>query len=155
MAKRVEQFDVENRKLQKELFAKQQVQGDNPEASHGPYLGVGACQTCHAEAFDVYTHTRHAHAYSTLASQFVHRDTNCVGCHVTGFNEPGGFEGVRVRGASVDLIDVQCEACHGPGVNHARDGSYRATAIQSCTKCHTPNDDPDFDFATDWPKIQH
>ena len=155
MAKRVEQFDEENRKLQKELFAKQEVQGDNPAASHGPYLGVGACQACHADAFEVYTHTRHAHAYSTLASQFVHRDTNCVGCHVTGFGEPGGFEGVRVRGASVDLIDVQCEACHGPGANHARDGSYRATAIQSCTKCHTPNDDPDFDFATDWPKIQH
>lgn len=155
MAKRVEQFDEENRKLQKELFAKQQVQGDNPAAAHGPFLGVGACQTCHAEAFEVYTHTGHAHAYSTLASQFVHRDTNCVGCHVTGFGEPGGFEGVRVRGASVDLIDVQCEACHGPGVNHARDGSYRASAIQSCTKCHTPNDDPDFDFATDWPKIQH
>jgi len=155
MAKRVEAFDDENRKLQKELFAKQQVQGDSPEASHSRFLGVGACQSCHAEEFEVYTHTRHSHAYATLASQFVHRDTNCVGCHVTGFGEMGGFEGVRVRGASVDLIDVQCEACHGPGVNHARDGSYRKTAIQSCTQCHTPNDDPDFDFATDWPKIQH
>lgn len=155
MAKRLEVFDEENRKLQKELFAKQQVRGDTPEASHGRYLGVGACQSCHAEAFEVYAHTRHAHAYATLAAQFVHRDTNCVGCHVTGYGEAGGFEGVRQRGASVDLIDVQCEACHGPGVNHARDGSYRATAIQSCTKCHTPNDDPDFDFATDWPKIQH
>ncbi|HEU4929626.1 MAG TPA: multiheme c-type cytochrome [Candidatus Krumholzibacteria bacterium] len=155
MAKRVEVFDDENRKLQKELFAKQQVQGDSPESSNSRYLGIGACQSCHAEEFEVYARTRHAHAYATLASQFVHRDTNCVGCHVTGFGEPGGFEGVRVRGASVDLIDVQCEACHGPGVNHARDGSYREMAIQSCTKCHTPNDDPDFDFATDWPKIQH
>jgi mono/diheme cytochrome c family protein len=103
----------------------------------------------------VYTGTRHARAYATLSSQFVHRDTNCVGCHVTGFGEAGGFSGVRMRGTSVDLIDVQCEACHGPGRDHARDGSYRATAIQSCVRCHTPNDDPDFDFATDWPKIAH
>jgi mono/diheme cytochrome c family protein len=155
MMKRIEAFDEENRKLQKELFARQELQGDASETANGHYLGVGACQSCHVEEFEVYTHTRHAHAYATLAAQFVHRDTNCVGCHVTGYGESGGFEGVRQRGASVDLIDVQCEACHGPGRNHARDGSYRATAIQSCVKCHTANDDPDFDFATDWPKIQH
>ena len=71
------------------------------------------------------------------------------------FEDEGGFAGVRMRGAEVDLIDVQCEACHGPASNHARDGSYRASAIQSYVKCHTPNDDPDFDFATDWPKIAH
>jgi mono/diheme cytochrome c family protein len=155
MTKRVEAFDEENRKLQKELFARQQVQGNADASTGGHYLGVGACQSCHVAEFEVYARTRHSHAYATLASQFVHRDTNCVGFHVTGYGELGGFEGVRVRGVSVELIDVQCEACHGPGANHARDGSYRATAIQSCTKCHTSNDDPDFDFATDWPKIQH
>ncbi len=155
MAKRVEGFDEENRKLQKELFARQQLQGDEQDPFGGRYLGVGACQSCHVEEFDVYAHTRHARAYATLASQFVHRDTNCVGCHVTGYGEAGGFQGVRVRGADVDLIDVQCEACHGPGADHARDGSYRDTAIASCVKCHTPNDDPDFDFSTDWPKIAH
>ncbi len=156
MTKRVQGFDEENRKNQKALFARQEMQNDEAGRPFaGNYLGVGACQSCHAEAFNVYTHTRHAHAYSTLASQFVHRDTNCVGCHVTGYGEAGGFEGVRLRGASVDLIDVQCEACHGPGANHARDGSYKAAALQSCVKCHTSNDDPDFDFATDWPKIAH
>ncbi len=155
MQKRIEVFEEENRKLQKELFARQEIEGDAKEPFNGRYLGVGACQSCHVEEFEVYSRTRHAHAYATLASQFVHRDTNCVGCHVTGYGEAGGFQGVRLRGASVDLIDVQCEACHGPGRDHARDGSYRATAIASCTKCHTANDDPDFDFATDWPKIAH
>jgi hypothetical protein len=78
-----------------------------------------------------------------------------VGCHVTGWNDKGGFSGVRYRGSQVDLIDVQCEACHGPGSMHSRDGSYRAVAIDSCTRCHTENDDPDFDFDTDWAKIAH
>jgi 2',3'-cyclic-nucleotide 2'-phosphodiesterase (5'-nucleotidase family) len=155
MTARIEGFDEENRKIQKELFARQQLASDTHDPFAGRYLGLGACQSCHVEEFDVYTNTRHAHAYATLSSQFVHRDTNCVGCHVTGFGEAGGFAGVRLRGASVDLIDVQCEACHGPGRDHARDGSYRATAVQSCVRCHTPNDDPDFDFATDWPKIAH
>ncbi len=153
--KRIEAFDEENRKLQKELFARQELRGDAKSPFGGHYLGVGACQSCHVKEFEVYTHTRHAHAYATLAAQFVHRDTNCVGCHVTGYGEPGGFEGVRQRGTAVDLIDVQCEACHGPGRDHARDGSYRAGAIKSCVKCHTANDDPDFNFATDWPKIAH
>lgn len=154
MTARVEGFDDENRKLQKELFARQELASDD-DSFAGRYLGLGACQSCHVEEFDVYANTRHAHAYATLSSQFVHRDTNCVGCHVTGFGEAGGFSGVRMRGASVDLIDVQCEACHGPGRDHARDGSYRKTALESCVRCHTPNDDPDFNFATDWPKIAH
>jgi hypothetical protein len=155
MVKRVEEFDRENRQLQKELYARQQLEGDDGDPFDSRYLGVGACQSCHVEEFDVYVKTAHARAYATLASQFVHRDTNCVGCHVTGFGDVGGFGGVRLRGASVDLIDVQCEACHGPGSEHARDGSYRASAIASCVRCHTHNDDPDFDFAVDWPKVAH
>jgi mono/diheme cytochrome c family protein len=60
-----------------------------------------------------------------------------------------------MRGAPVDLTDVQCEACHGPGAEHTRDGSYRARAREACVKCHTPNDDPDFNFEKDWPLIAH
>jgi hypothetical protein len=55
----------------------------------------------------------------------------------------------------VDLIDVQCEACHGPGAEHARDGSYRERARASCVRCHTPLDDPDFDYERDWAAIAH
>jgi len=150
------EFDVENRKTQKILFAREQLKssGDG-QHEQAVYLGLGSCQSCHEEQFDVYTGTGHAHAYATLAAQFVHRDTNCVGCHVTGYGEEGGFPGLRYRGRRVDLIDVQCEACHGPGTEHSRDGIYRANAITSCIKCHTKDEDPDFDFATDWAKIAH
>lgn len=155
MAKRLDEFDEENRRLQKELFAREQLRGGSGPESNGRFLGVGACQSCHVDQFNIYRTTAHSQAYSTLAAQFVHRDTNCVGCHVTGYGEPDGFRGVRMRGSMLDLVDVQCEACHGPGVNHARDGSYRETARASCVRCHTPNDDPDFNFEKDWPKIAH
>ena len=152
----IEDFEAENRKKQKLLFAKEQLKASrNAGASNDVYLGVGACQQCHIEAFEVYTRTGHASAYATLAEQFVHRDSNCVGCHVVGYQEPGGFTGMRYRNTEVDLVDVQCEACHGPGSEHVRDGSYKARAKESCVRCHTPNEDPDFDFATDWPKITH
>jgi hypothetical protein len=155
MTKRLDEFDAENRKIQKELYAQQQLRGVPGDAAGTRYLGVGACQSCHAEEFAIYTRTRHARAYATLASEFVHRDTNCVGCHVTGYGDAGGFGGIRMRGSPVDLVDVQCEACHGPGEEHARDGSYASRARESCVRCHTPSDDPDFDFDTDWPLIAH
>lgn len=155
MAKRLDQFDEENRKVQKELYAKEQLKGTGNNVFGTRYLGVGSCQNCHEAQFQVYMKTAHAHAYATLAAEFVNRDTNCVGCHVTGYNEEGGFGGVRMRGAPVDLTDVQCEACHGPGADHARDGSYRARAREACVRCHTPNDDPDFNFEKDWPLIAH
>ena len=149
------EFDDENRRQQKLLYAREQIRGKGRMSASNIYYGVGSCQSCHNEEFSVYAHTAHAHAYTTLSAQFVHRDTNCVGCHVTGYEQPGGFTGMRLRNAEVDLIDVQCEACHGPGVEHRRDGSYRAIAIASCVKCHTKNEDPDFDFTSDWEKIRH
>lgn len=155
MAKRLDEFDAENRKLQKELYAKEQLKSSDDSPFGTRYLGVGSCQSCHQAQFQVYMKTAHAHAYATLAGEFVNRDTNCVGCHVTGYQDAGGFGGVRMRGAPVDLTDVQCEACHGPGAEHTRDGTYRARARESCVRCHTPNDDPDFNFEKDWPLIAH
>jgi hypothetical protein len=155
MTKRLDEFDAENRKLQKELYAREQLRGAGASQAPTRYLGVGTCQSCHQAEFEVYMKTRHAHAYATLASEFVHRDTNCIGCHVTGYGDVGGFGGLRMRGAPVDLADVQCEACHGPGVEHSRDGDYASRARDACVRCHTPNDDPEFDFDTYWPKIAH
>jgi hypothetical protein len=151
----VEEFEESNRRKQKVLYAQEQLQATGAATAAGDYLGVATCQSCHLDAFHVYMKTAHAHAYQTLASQFVHRDTNCIGCHVTGYEEEGGYGGIRLRNASIDLVDVQCEACHGPASQHRRDGSYRAAAIASCVRCHTPHDDPDFDFARDWEKIKH
>jgi len=155
VAREVAEFDEENRKIQKELYAKQQLEAVSEDGLGGRYLGVGTCQQCHADAFQVYMGTAHARAYATLQAQFVHRDTNCVGCHVVGWGDAGGFTGVRKRGTMVDLVDVQCEACHGPGSEHARDGSYREQARKSCVKCHTEETDPSFDYDEDWPKIAH
>jgi 2',3'-cyclic-nucleotide 2'-phosphodiesterase (5'-nucleotidase family) len=149
-------FQEENRKTQKILFAKQQLKASrSSNEADEIYLGIGACMSCHPDAFEVYTHTRHARAYKTLASQSVHHDDNCVGCHVTGYGKRGGFSGNRRLGAPVDLIDVQCEACHGPGIEHSRDGRYRAIAANSCTECHTEEEDPDFDYLEAWKKIAH
>ncbi len=152
----LDEFDEQNRKTQKILFAKEQLKASRTSGEEADiYLGVGSCISCHPGAFDVYVQTRHAHAYQTLASQFVHRDDNCVGCHVTGYGKRGGFSGLRRLGSPVDLIDVQCEACHGPGTEHSRDGRYSEAAVESCVQCHTEEEDPNFDYQEAWEKMAH
>ena len=59
--------------------------------------------------------TRHAHAYETLATQFKEYNLDCVSCHVTGYEQPGGSSVTHVD----KLNDVQCEFCHGPSSRHA------------------------------------
>jgi hypothetical protein len=156
MASLLDEFDEEYRKTQKLLFAKEQLKASKAQGEAGDiYLGVGACMDCHVEAFEVYAGSKHAAAYRTLSSQYMQRAEECVGCHVTGYLDKGGFTGLRPFGSQVDLIDVQCEACHGPGSEHTRDGNYNELAVRSCVKCHNQERDPDFDFAKAWPKIAH
>ncbi len=150
----VKAFEEVNRRQQKMLYAKQQLRATR-NSGEGRYVGLGACADCHADEFDVYTRTAHARAFRSIAAGFHSRDTNCIGCHVTGWRDRGGYAGIRLRGTPVDLVDVQCEACHGPGAEHSRDGSYAERARESCVRCHTPDEDPDFDFDRDWPKVEH
>jgi hypothetical protein len=74
-----------------------------------------------------------------------------VGCHVTGYRQPGGSEVVQNEG----LRDVQCESCHGPGSLHieARGPAARAATIRRtvdgnfcATQCHTPEHSDHFNY---------
>ena len=106
------------------------VTGD--EAS---YIGVDACSTCHKEARAFWDTTRHAHAYATLADQNKQFNLDCVSCHVTGYEEPGGSTVTHVSA----LENVQCEVCHGPGSKHAKDPK-RVKPVKpkgdKCLSCH-------------------
>jgi hypothetical protein len=102
------------------------------------YVGIAACSTCHPSERKFWEGTRHAHAYATLASQFKEYNLDCVGCHVTGYEKPGGSAVAHVDG----LQNVQCEVCHGPGSRHVKSPS-KATIVGSpapslCISCHHP-----------------
>ncbi|MCA9704345.1 MAG: hypothetical protein KDK70_00690 [Myxococcales bacterium] len=121
-----------------------------PEGTPG-YAGIGECESCHEEAVAFWRTTVHAGAYQTLVDTNQQYDLACVGCHVTGFREPGGSEVVANQG----LRDVQCEVCHGPGTFHvdepeAAKGGAQHIALQSpeeiCAKCHTPEHSDTFDY---------
>jgi hypothetical protein len=102
------------------------------------YVGIAVCSTCHPNERKFWDGTRHAHAYATLATQFKEYNLDCVGCHVTGYEKPGGSAVAHVDG----LQNVQCEVCHGPGSKHAKSPS-KSTIVGSpgpslCISCHQP-----------------
>ncbi|MCW5836208.1 MAG: hypothetical protein KIS78_27660 [Labilithrix sp.] len=103
------------------------------------YVGVEACANCHEDAKKVWDGTGHAHAYATLEKQFKEANLDCVGCHVTGYDKPGGSTVTHVS----DLKDVQCEVCHGPGSLHAAKPDDVRIPIarptpEACIACHHP-----------------
>ena len=50
--------------------------------------------------------------------------------------------------ATLGLVNVQCEACHGPGKEHVSDFTAPMNPVVEsvCLKCHTEDNSPDFDF---------
>ncbi len=112
------------------------------------------CLACHPGKHKVWSQTRHGHAYATLRKVNKAFDPECLGCHVTGFNQPGGFISEL---DTPELENVQCEVCHGPGLQHARSPGpgFGGNAGEVCKQCHVKNHSPRFDYSTYWPKIKH
>jgi hypothetical protein len=102
------------------------------------FVGVDQCTSCHQEERAFWDGTRHSKAYPTLVRQNKQYNLECVGCHVTGYEAPGGS---TVSHVGV-LENVQCETCHGPGSRHLgnpADKTLLVPPVKSlCVKCHHP-----------------
>ena len=118
------------------------------------YVGASKCADCHAREFQVWSETKHAHAFETLRAVSSDALPECYRCHVTGAGEAGGYmPGVDETSS---LVNVQCEVCHGKGSHHSRDGAWgRGLLQQACAKCHDAANSPEFDAETYWQMIEH
>jgi hypothetical protein len=132
--------------------------GDPPKGNSGltgKYVGSARCLTCHRNVHNDWEQTLHARAFDTL--ERIGQSTNpmCVGCHVVGFGEPGGFVN---RATTNDLAGVGCESCHGPSRDHVEnvndESLHPPKNISSavCGSCHTGDHHPNFD---DWQTAGH
>jgi len=111
----------------------------HPSAGRAGYVGASVCASCHKAAATFWKKTLHAHAYESLRVEGREFDLECVGCHVTGYDAPGGSTLTHVG----ELGGVQCEACHGPGSKHAVEPLDDTTltlrpAAAQCLDCHRP-----------------
>ncbi len=138
----------------KEVFAdRKPPPAQEDEAS---YVGVETCGNCHIEERAFWNKTPHARAYSTL--EVAHKEFNldCVSCHVTGYEQPGGSSLTEVDG----LKSVQCEVCHGPGSLHAENPGEKGAIRQApsrnlcASSCHhPPHVGTDWSVEVAWPQI--
>jgi hypothetical protein len=113
------------------------------------YAASGACVNCHAQEFVRWGFTDHAKAWTSLVKREGTADPECVGCHSTGFGEPGGF-GALTDANVRKYKAVQCEACHGPMRGHPDDARVHTRPVTegTCVACHDAANSPDFDYGT-------
>ena len=141
-----------------------------PPSGAGNFLGYydaptgkTTCGNCHADFQGSWSATKHAQAYNTLNSNSGKQDS-CFGCHtVNGRGNAAvgtnvGWDGVK------DAVyhDVQCENCHGAGLQHV-EGIGQGNLVRplaaiglntkgNCGDCHTGTHHP---FVEEWKASRH
>ena len=153
--------------------------GRLPDPGGVAYVGADeGCANCHEKAWKTWQASKHAHAWKTLVVQDeppppelkkgrlrnATLDPDCVKCHVTGFGYASGYRGPEKEDASAPLVNVSCEACHGPSGDHAErasrgDTTYpggHAPSVKTregfalCSRCHDPDNSPAFVIEEYW-----
>jgi hypothetical protein len=119
------------------------------------YLGMETCGRCHQETADNFLLSPHCRTFKRLTDGEQERNPSCLPCHTTGYLRFSGYEPGAEESGGLNLRGVQCEACHGPGTTHSRDGEYRRRARESCRDCHDARRSPHFSFQTFWEKVGH
>lgn len=138
-----------------------------PARGEPAYVGVSAkvsggasCASCHQTEAAFWVRTPHSRAYETLEKVKKQFSLDCISCHVTGWQQPGGvcrIDRTHVGGpglaafgrvAGLGRRDVQCEMCHGPASEHAQDPPEHIAAKvpeQVCKRCHEAENSPHFE----------
>lgn len=115
------------------------------------YVGDNAnkCNMCHKKAVEGWKKWEMANAWATLQKAKDKKDS-CIPCHVTGYGKPGGFVSIE---KTPKLVNVQCEACHGPASDHMKaplkDIEKKKKTISkpteaTCKGCHKKEGNPHF-----------
>ncbi len=143
-----------------------------PADPRGEYAGGAACADCHPQ--EAAQHVLGPHAMSPKG--FVETDfsgsTGCLSCHVTAPYVRGGWypsdtgsdsgtgtdskpDAVPPTGLGAD--GISCEACHGPGADHAATGGpdYGSVNYARCYECHLPDRTPALDARAVWAEFGH
>jgi hypothetical protein len=144
--------DATNKATQIRTDSRQQRQSEfETKLSGDRFLGMDTCKRCHQKQYDQWAASPHALAFASLDKPVTGkpRTPQCTGCHVTGMGDPSGYKADpkpdQAQGRP-DLVNVQCESCHGKGTLHDRSGNHGQVAKATCLACHTQEWSPNFDY---------
>jgi 2',3'-cyclic-nucleotide 2'-phosphodiesterase (5'-nucleotidase family) len=144
-------FNEKLQKLQKERAAKDAEKAARGAPEH--YLGSEVCGRCHAAEAAQWQASKHAQAWETLVAAKQDTVAACIGCHVAGYRQAGGYQDAK---STPGMKGVQCESCHGMGSTHdAFSSTPRRVTEQTCRICHTKEASPGFDYALYLPYVSH
>jgi hypothetical protein len=123
------------------------------------YAGPESCRDCHKMQFQVWSQSKHAHAFETLEQQGNQYNPRCLKCHTVGYMASDGYVNQQLTSY---LKNVSCEACHGRGDHHNKlmAGQNASTAkvilkTPRCLDCHDKENSPSFDAGRYWEQIKH
>lgn len=144
---------------------------DAPDAAALGMLGytdaetkLTVCGNCHVGVQGEWVESGHAEAWVGLQDSG-HAQAFCEGCHTVNdlgnsLDDPAGYNAV----ADERYHDVQCESCHGPGLDHvtapadaniplaAIEVGLDLTAAVGCGECHQGTHHP---FMEQWAQSGH
>jgi hypothetical protein len=149
------------------------------------YVGTKACKVCHntekmGKQFDVWSKTKHAQAYKTLATDKANEIAKAKGISKSAAEAPECLE-CHAKPVDAKLADknydpkdgVQCETCHGAGSAYKNmtimkdkaksiaagmtDFKDKAAIEKWCKTCHNDKSPTfkEFKFDEMWGKIKH
>jgi hypothetical protein len=153
MSKAIDNYNTElNKRFEQANQKVVQDQGQKTQLALAGehYLGEKNCRRCHEAEYQMYVKQDHAHAFDTLVKNQRDSTPECLPCHVVGMGQPGGFVSKQ---STPDLVNVQCENCHGMGTKHPDTGAIVGPDV--CMTCHTSAQSPHFQYDEMVAKIVH
>lgn len=119
-------------------------------AEENKYVGDNEknCGLCHKDQVAAWKKWPMAKAWDRIKDE--KSKDKCMKCHVTGMGKPGGFVSFE---KTPKLVNVQCEACHGPAGAHMKvpvsdKAKKKATMSKpteaTCKVCHTKEGNPNY-----------
>lgn len=123
------------------------------------FTGWKGCAACHSPQTTFWEKTAHASAYQTLSEEEQQFNLDCLPCHVT-----AEYKDIKISNDAsvllalpVQLQQVGCEVCHGPGKKHTATldpaDIVRIPEISICIRCHTSERDEEFTYDNDIERI--
>jgi predicted CXXCH cytochrome family protein len=143
---------------------------EEPASSAQGFLGYAdaarkqtVCGQCHVSFQTRWVETAHADAWKTLQN-VANAPAMCRACHSTNSlgNVIAGEVGGYLAVPDARYHDVQCEACHGPGLTHVRSPTRDNRPLapvavgtdlsRGCGECHSGAHQP---FVEQWASSRH
>jgi predicted CXXCH cytochrome family protein len=142
---------------------------ENPPSAADSFLGYSdqssklvVCGNCHVEKQAEWVQTKHASAWADLQASG-HAQSSCEPCHSVSSNGnvTTGDVGFTATG-DARYQDVQCESCHGPGLEHVTNPTIQTEPLAplsvgtdlttGCGECHQGTHEP---FVDEWAQSAH